>query len=258
MEAILEVEHRIDDGTIIPLNERAKIEKVPEQKVAADFLASTFHTETNTEVSSRWDRFWKYTGEHLMLVGISVGAAVMLAIPLGIFAAKNAVAGQVVLAVTSILQTIPSLALFVILIPVFGLGHEPAICALFLYSLLPIVRNTYTGLQSIPPGIHESAMALGLPASARLWQIELPLASRSILAGIKIAAVINVGTATLGGLIGAGGYGTPIFAGIRKDSTPLLLEGAIPAAAMALLVQGMFELSERWLVPKGLRIRSER
>src|SRR5439155_4932578 len=123
--------------------------------------------------------------------------------------------------------------------------------ALFLYSLLPIVRNTYTGLHDIPLQVRESAEALGLPPAARLRLVELPLASRAILAGIKTSAVINVGTATLGGLIGAGGYGHAIFTGIPLRNTGMVLEGAIPAAVMALLAQGLFELAERAVVPRG-------
>ena len=127
---------------------------------------------------------------------------------------------------------------------------------LFLYSLLPIVRNTFAGLNEIPRGVHESAQAIGLPASARLRLVELPLASRTILAGIKTAAVMNVGFATLGALVGAGGYGQPILTGIRLSDNALILQGAIAAAVMALLVQGSFELAERLLVPKGLRLSS--
>jgi osmoprotectant transport system permease protein len=127
------------------------------------------------------------------------------------------------------------------------------VLALFLYSLLPIIRNTYTGLCDIPRSMRESAEAMGLPAGARLRLVELPLASRAILAGIKTSAVINVGTATLGALIGAGGYGQPILTGIRLDDTQLILEGAVPAAALALLVQGLFDLAERLTLPVGLR-----
>ena len=115
------------------------------------------------------------------------------------------------------MQTIPSLALLVFMIPWLGIGAKPALVALFLYSLLPIIRNTATGLQDIPASLRESAEALGLPPLARLVQIELPMASRAILAGIKTAAVINVGTATIGALIGAGGFGQPILTGIRRD-----------------------------------------
>jgi osmoprotectant transport system permease protein len=144
--------------------------------------------------------------------------------------------------------------MFVFMIPLFGIGAPTAIAALFLYSLLPIVRNTYTGLVSIPTDLRESAAALGLPSWPRLWRVELPLASRTILAGIKIAAVINVGTATLGALIGAGGYGETILTGIRLDNIGLILEGAIPAAVMAILVQELFEWIERYIVPHGLRL----
>jgi len=153
-----------------------------------------------------------------------------------------------------VIQTIPSLALLVFMIPLLGIGSWPAITALFLYSLLPIVRNTFSGLQGISQSIKESAVVLGLPGSVILRKIELPMASPSILSGIKISAVINVGTATLGALIGAGGYGQPILTGIRLDSVPLILEGAIPAAILALLVQGFFDLLEKLLVPLGLKL----
>jgi osmoprotectant transport system permease protein len=143
----------------------------------------------------------------------------------------------------------------VFMIPLLGIGGRPAIVALFLYSLLPIVRNTYAGLNDIPSSLRESAEALGLTPFARLRLIELPMAARSILAGIKTAAVINVGTATLGALIGAGGYGQPILTGIRRDDVGMILEGAIPAAILALAVQGAFELAERFLVARGLRLK---
>jgi osmoprotectant transport system permease protein len=166
----------------------------------------------------------------------------------------------VVLGGVGIIQTIPSLALLVLIIPFFGergAGFGPALVALFLYSLLPIVRNTFTGLRDIAIPVRESAQALGLSAAARLWVVELPMASPAILAGIKTSAVINVGTATLGGLIGAGGYGARIFTGLRLNNAQITLEGAIPAAVLALVVQGLFELAERWVVPKGLRLRQE-
>ncbi|MFC1543198.1 ABC transporter permease, partial [Candidatus Neomarinimicrobiota bacterium] len=179
--------------------------------------------------------------------------AILLAIPLGIIAARNSRIGQIILGLVGIIQTIPSLALLVFMIPLLGIGGPPAIVALFLYSLLPIVRNTFTGIDGIETPIQESALALGLSAPSRLWLIELPLASRSILAGVKTSAVINVGTATLGALIGAGGYGQPILTGIRLDDMSLILQGAVPAACMALLVQGLFDLSEFIFVPRGLR-----
>jgi osmoprotectant transport system permease protein len=140
------------------------------------------------------------------------------------------------------------------MIPLLGIGSWPAIFALFLYSLLPIVRNTYAGLEGIPVHIKESAEVLGITPLARLRLIELPIASPSILAGIKTSAVINVGTATLGALIGAGGYGQPILTGIRLDNISLILQGAVPAAILALLVQGFFDLIERLFVPRGLKL----
>jgi len=139
-------------------------------------------------------------------------------------------------------------------LPFFGISVRTAIAALFLYGLLPIVRNTATGLQDIAPSIRESATALGLTSGARLQRIYLPIASRTILAGIKTSAVINVGTATLAALIGAGGLGEPIISGLNLNDHVTILEGAIPAALLALLVQFFFDLLDRVLIPKGLRL----
>ena len=187
---------------------------------------------------------------------IPLTAAILIAVPLGVLAVRLPRFGQVILGGVGILQTIPALALLVFMVAPLGLGAPPALTALFLYNLLPIVRNTYAGLHDIPLEMRESAVALGLPPGARLRQVELPMAARTILAGIKTAAVINVGFATLGGLIGAGGYGQPIMTGIRLyDMEMILLQGAVPAAVLALLVQGLFELAERFLVSKGLRLK---
>jgi osmoprotectant transport system permease protein len=193
------------------------------------------------------------TREHLLLVGVSLALALLIGLPLGVLGAQWPTLGRPLLALSAVLQTIPSLALLVFMIPLFGIGARPAIAALFLYSLLPIVRNTLTGLASIPAPLVLSAAALGLPRHVRLLRVELPLAARTILAGISTAAVINVGTATLGALIGAGGYGEPILTGIRLDDVGLILRGAVPAAVLALLVMGVFQLLERLLTPRGLR-----
>lgn len=234
------------------MNKAVKIDGESEAAAAAKFLGM----EEPAPGERFWSRLWHYTLQHLVLTGISLSLALLLAVPLGVLAARLRRLGQVVLGLTGILQTVPSLAMFVFMIPLFGIGAEPAIAALFLYSLLPIVRNTHAGLVGIDPPLLESAAALGLPRRVRLWRVELPLALRSILAGVKIAAVINVGTATLGALIGAGGYGQPILTGIRLDDIGLILEGAIPAAILALMVQGVFELVERLLTPRGLRMRA--
>jgi osmoprotectant transport system permease protein len=198
----------------------------------------------------------RWTLRHLQLAGFSLLLAVMVGIPLGIFASRGGAVGHAILGFASIVQTIPSLALLALLVPIpfFGISARTAIAALFLYGLLPIVRNTASGLQDIPRSLRESAVALGLTSAARLWQIYLPMASRSILSGIKTSAVINVGTATLAALIGAGGLGEPILSGLNLNDHVTILQGAIPAALLALIVQWSFDLLDRVLIPKGLRL----
>jgi osmoprotectant transport system permease protein len=232
------------------LNARAKLDREPAPEVAADFLRAETGAEVEVSRRSAWARVGRRTAEHLLLTGVSLAGSVLVGLPLGVLAWRRRRVGHVVLAVVGAIQTVPALALLVFMIPVFGIGATPAIAALFLYGLLPIVRNTHAGLHDVPPAIRESAEALGLPSRARLRLVELPLASRAILAGIKISAVINVGTATLGALIGAGGYGQPILTGIRLDDLGLILEGAIPAAALAFAIQGLFELVERRRGPR--------
>ena len=252
LAAMLKLEGLIDEQQMIAMNARVKIDGEQEQMVAADFLRASLDMSIEARETTRTQRLLRYTGQHIALVAASLSAAILIAIPLGVVAARLPRLGQVILSVVGILQTIPALALLVFMIPLFGIGAGPALVALFIYSLLPIVRNTYTGLNGIEPGLRESARALGLPDGARLRLIELPLAGPSILAGIKTAAVINVGAATLGALIGAGGYGQPILTGIRLDNVYLIMEGAIPAALLAVLVQWLFELLERLVVPRGL------
>nr|WP_155394233.1 glycine betaine ABC transporter substrate-binding protein [Xanthomonas albilineans] len=249
VQALERLGGRIDAATMQRLNAEVKLHKRAESAVAADWLGISAPAQ-----DGRLLRRLQRTHEHLTLVGLSLGLALLAALPLGILAAQRPRLGQALLALTGVLQTLPSLAVFVFMIPLFGIGAKPAIAALFLYSLLPIVRNTHAGLTGIARELRETAAAIGLPPSTRLWRIELPLAMRTILAGIKTAAVINVGTATLGALIGAGGYGQPILTGIRLDDLGLILEGAVPAAALALLVQALFEGLERWLTPRGLRL----
>ncbi len=253
---IRELGGAIPAETMVAMNARAKLDRVAESRVAADFLSEQQGLEAEAGTAGFWTRLARTTRDHLTLVAISLTAAILIAVPLGVAAARRERLGRAILGVTAVIQTIPSLALLVLMIPLLGIGGPPAIVALFLYSLLPVVRNTYAGLTDIPASISDSALALGLPAGTRLRRIELPMATRSILAGIKTAAVINVGTATLGALIGAGGYGQPILTGIRLDDTQLILEGAVPAALLALLVQWLFDLVEVVLVPRGLRLKS--
>lgn len=245
----------IDEATMIAMNAKARLDQVPESAIAANFLAGlgVAPTTVPARFESRSKRILSRTREHLVLVGVALLAAIAVAIPLGIVAFKRPRLGRWVLGITGILQTIPSLALLVVMIPWLGIGEQPAMAALFLYSLLPIVRNTVSGLADVPLALRESAVGLGLAPRSVLRMVELPLATRSILAGIKTSAVIAVGTATLGALVGAGGYGQPILTGIRLADTALILEGALPAASLALLVQWAFDGVERFLLPRPLR-----
>jgi osmoprotectant transport system permease protein len=245
--SILSMAGRIPAAAMIGMNKRVKLDKRSSAVVAAVFLKQAFGIDSVIKEESVAAAVWRQTREHLDLVIVSLTLAIFISLPVGIYASKLPRLGQFILGLVGLIQTIPSLALLVFMIPLFGIGRRPAIFALFLYSLLPIVRNTYLGLRNIPGPLKESAQALGLTPFAKLRYIELPLAFPAILAGIKTSAVINVGTATLGALIGAGGYGQPILAGIRLDRVDLILQGAIPAAVLALLAQGFFELLERML-----------
>lgn len=259
VEAINALTGRISVQNMQQLNAAVQLGHRDDREVAAAFYATLFPgTSPAAARSSSADpgglaQLMARTREHLLLVGVSLALALLIGLPLGVLGSQWPALGRPLLALSAVLQTIPSLALLVFMIPLFGIGARPAIAALFLYSLLPIVRNTLTGLASIPAPLVLSAAALGLPRHVRLLRVELPLAARTILAGISTAAVINVGTATLGALIGAGGYGEPILTGIRLDDVGLILRGAVPAAVLALLVMGVFQVLERLLTPRGLR-----
>jgi osmoprotectant transport system permease protein len=258
VRALSQLEGRISTEDMIRLNARARLERVPEAEVAAAFLRERLGAAVSAQVEGRAARIARRTAEHLGLVGASLAAAIAVALPLGVLAERRRRLGAALLGVAGLVQTIPSLALLVATLPLLGIGAKPALFALFVYALLPILRATHAGLASIPLDARQSARALGLPPLARLRLVELPMASRSILAGVKTSAVICVGTATLGALVGAGGLGEPIFTGIRLDDFSLVAEGAVPAAALALLAQGAFDLAERALVPRGLRLDATR
>ena len=240
------------------LNERAEIGdsdgREEPRVIAADAIGDLFGIELEVGEAGLWSRLGARTREHLALVGTSMAVAILLAIPLGVLAARARSLSGPVLAGTGILQTIPAIALLVLLIRPFGIGAQTAIVALVLYSLLPIVRNTHAGIVGIPGDLIESAEAIGLTWWERLRRVELPLALPTMLAGVKTAAVINVGTATLGGFISAGGYGQPIFTGITQNNFDKILEGAVPAALMAVAVQLLFDGLDRLVVARGLRL----
>jgi osmoprotectant transport system permease protein len=246
--ALRGLEGKISEAKMTELNAKVELDKWGFDKTAAYFLGKKFE-----EKSEYWPAFFKRTKEHLSLVFISLFIAVLIGLPLGVFASRNKPLAQVVLAVSGIFQTIPSLALLCFLIPFFGIGYTPAVVALFLYALLPIVRNTYLGFTGIDPRLIESAKTLGLSSTDRLFRIELPLASPAILSGIKLSAVINVGTATLAAFIGAGGYGAFIVTGLALNDTQIILQGAIPSAVLALVVQGLFEVIDFLVIPEGLK-----
>jgi osmoprotectant transport system permease protein len=253
--ALRKLEGTLDEKRMIELNVEA--ERTRNYARAADLYFQNSATPHQVRPSeSLTHKLIRWTSRHLQLAGISLLLSILVGIPLGIAASRGGAIGQGILAVTGAVQTIPSLALLALLVPVpfFGISPRTAIAALFLYGLLPIVRNTATGLQDIAQPIRESAVALGLEPSARLWKIYLPIASRTILGGIKTSAVINIGTATLAALIGAGGLGEPILSGLNLNDHATILQGAIPAAVLALLVQWSFDLLDRVLIPKGLRL----
>ena len=255
VDAIHTLEGTIDEGLMTRLNAEA------ERKNNFTAAASLYFSEIeNRTVEIAFDSFVsklvRWTTRHLMLVGISMAIAIVVSIPLGICASRPGMLSQIIIGIPGIMQTIPSLALLALLVPVPMLGISPttAIVALFLYSLLPIVRNTAAGLQDIPTPLRESAAALGLESTAQLTKVYLPMASRTILAGIKTSTIINVGTATLAALIGAGGLGEPIISGLALNDAEVILQGAIPAALLAILVQVCFDGLDRLIIPKGLRL----
>ncbi len=252
--ALRRLEGTVDEKRMTRLN--AEAERTKNYTRAANVYFERGAGSGNTAGESFPQKLARWTLRHLQLAGFSLILSVIFGIPLGIVASRGGAIGQAILGFASIVQTIPSLALLALLVPLpfFGISVRTAIAALFLYGLLPIVRNTASGLQDIPRSLRESAVALGLSPFVRLWEIYLPMASRSILSGIKTSAVINVGTATLAALIGAGGLGEPILSGLNLNDHVTILQGAIPAALLALLVQWFFDLLDRVLIPKGLRI----
>ncbi|WP_313236199.1 ABC transporter permease [Sporosarcina ureae] len=201
----------------------------------------------------RWPEVLEATSIHIQLVFFSMILAVLIAVTLGIVITRVPKLKTGVLGAAGIMQTIPSLAVLGFMIPIFGIGVKTAIAALFLYSLLPIMRNTYTGIKDVDPATIEAAKGMGMTSMQILFKVELPLAIPIIMAGIRTAAVINVGNATLAAFIGAGGLGDFIFLGITRGIDGLILLGAIPAAILAIALETFFSAVERWTTPKGLR-----
>ena len=275
--AIGQLQGRISADAMIAMNAAAEIDGKGFTQVAREWLATSGlaapaaragnqagNQAGNKSGDKQATAFWhtglagkifdqnlgRLTRQHLTLVLVAVGLACLIGVPLGVLAAVYPRLRQVVLGATGVLQTVPSLALLALLIPLLGMiGTVPALVALVVYALLPIVRNTCTGLLQVAPGLRLAALALGLRPAQRLLLIELPLALPVILAGVKTAAVMSVGTATIAAFIGAGGFGERITIGLALNDNDMLLAGAIPAAVLALVTQAGFELLERLATP---------
>lgn len=261
--ALRRLEGRISAADMIAMNAAAELDGRSFGDVARAFLRQeplvaqeAAGAAAQAPAAGLWRKLfdgqlWRLTRQHAMLVLAAVALAALAGIPLGVLAARRPRLRHTVMGVTGILQTIPSLALLAMLIPLLGtIGALPALVALFLYALLPVVRNTCTGIEQVPPGLRMAALALGLGARDRLLHIDIPLAMPVILAGVKTAAVMSVGTATIAAFIGAGGYGERIAIGLALNDNEMLLAGAIPAAALALATQFAFDIVE-WHSRRG-------
>jgi osmoprotectant transport system permease protein len=259
---------RIDDETMRRLNHGVEGENRSPADVAGAFLQRLGLTNTVVDAEARSRSLlgvlWQRRGVtldlaswHLVLTGSAELLACLVAIPMGIGASRRPRLAAVALGGAGVMQTIPSIALLAFMLPLFGIGAKPAIAALFLYGLLPILRNTVTGLRGIDQRMIEVGLGLGMTPGQLLRQVELPLAAPVILAGVRTSTVINIGTATLAAFIGAGGLGDPIVTGLTVSDVNLILSGALPAALLAVLVDGMLAGVEKWATPRGLRMRRD-
>jgi osmoprotectant transport system permease protein len=205
------------------------------------------------QFSNRWEDLLAAASIHIELVLLSMLIAIVVGVPLGIVVTRIPALKSWVIGGAGILQTIPSLALLGFMIPIFGIGMKTAIAALFLYSLLPIIRNTYTGIKEVDQATIEAAKGMGMTDAQLLFKVELPLSLSVIMAGIRTSTVINVGTATLAAFIGGGGLGDFIFLGISRNMDALILLGAVPAAILAVLLDYLLGVTEKWTTPRGLK-----
>ena len=266
LAALAELSGRIDEAAMRELNRRVEIGREPVAVVARDALADLglvgaaaasgpSEAAAGSLAAYLWSRRAEtlvQTRRHLLLVLLSMVAGTFVAVPLGLALERARGAAEGTIRAVGLLQTIPSIALLAFMIPLLGIGVTPAVVALFLYSLFPMVRNTYTGVRDADPSSVASARALGMTEAQILRYVRLPLAAPVIMAGVRTAAVINVGTATLAAFIGAGGLGDPIVAGLALSDTWMILSGAIPAAILALAVDGALATAERAVTPRGL------
>lgn len=252
---ISKLEGQIDEDEMQAMNSEMLYGGKTFAEVAHSFLKRKNLTSGNRNSSSQGmlNQIGAKSIEHLSITGIALGLAILVAVPLGILLFVFSAVSRPVLYVVGLLQTIPSIALLALMIPLLGIGKIPAVTALFLYALLPILRNTTTGLTSVDPVLRKVATGMGMTTFQQLRYVGIPLAMPAILAGIRTAAVITIGTATLAAFIGAGGLGEFIVTGLALNNTSLILQGAIPAAMLAIVVEFVFELVEKISIPKHLR-----
>ncbi len=264
--ALTELSGLLTEGDMRRLNRRIEVDGIPIPRVAAGELLALGLTRAASgrplaERDTSRDLFgylWNQrqtilslTLRHLFLVGVSLALAVAVALPLGLSLERTRALAEPMIRGVGLLQTLPSIALLAFMIPLLGIGVIPALVALFLYSLYPILRNTFTGVRDAAPDAVAAGWALGMTPRQILRYVRLPLAGPVIMAGIRTAAVINVGTATLAAFIGAGGLGDLIAAGLALSDTRMILSGALPAALLALLVDGALGMCERVVRPGG-------
>jgi osmoprotectant transport system permease protein len=221
--------------------------------VANEFLVKEGLVDVRGVSGSLWPSLWANTLQHLKLTGAALVLSVLIGLGLSLAIFRRRLLARSVIYLCGLLQTIPSIALLALMIPLLGIGVVPAIVALFLYSLLPILRNTVTALTTVDPTLIRVARAMGMTDAQQLRYVYVPLSMPSMLAGIRTAAVISIGTATLAAFIGAGGLGDPIVTGLALNSPNLILQGAIPAALLAMATELVFELVERLVLPGHLR-----
>jgi osmoprotectant transport system permease protein len=241
----------LDDETMQRLNADVVFGGRSFAAVASDFLA-TQGIESTAGGGELWRSLGRNTLRHLQLTALALGGAIIAGIALGIAVYRTLWLSRTVVYIAGLLQTIPSIALLALMIPLFGIGVLPAIVALFLYSLLPILRNTVTGLTTVDPLLLRVAVAMGLTQRQQLRNVYVPLALPGIFAGVRTAAIISIGTATLAAFIGAGGLGDPIVTGLALNDVGLILQGAVPAALLAIATELVFEAVERFAIPRHL------
>jgi osmoprotectant transport system permease protein len=248
---------RINNERMQRLNLEVLDPSVSFAEVASAFLLEEGLVESATDVPAFMPRLWRNTKQHLKLTGIALALAIFAGVGIAATVHRYSRAANSFLYFTGLLQTVPSIALLALLIPWFGIGQTPAIIALFLYSLLPIARGTITALLAIPPGYRQVAAAMAMTRRQETRYVLMPLAMPHVIAGIRTAAVISIGTATLAAFIGAGGLGDPIVTGLALNDSSMILEGALPAAGLAILTELAFTGLERWLVPPHMRGRQQ-